>query len=513
MNGAESLVKTFLASGLDMCFANPGTSEMHFVAALDSHPEMRCVLCLFEGGATGAADGYYRMAREPAATLLHLAPGFGNGHANLHNAMKARSGIVNVVGDHAARHLRHDAPLKGDLDGVARSVSHWVGRADAPERVAHQGAEAVRAARARSGQVATLILPADSAWGAARRVSTAVEPGERHRPSVEEVEAAARHLSKPGAVLLINHDGLHGAGLEAAGKIAARTGCRLIAPFFSPRISSGAGTVRIERMPYPHTQMIAHLEGTTHIVCVGADRPVTFFAYPDSPSTPEPPGCPVLELAKPEDDVIWTLERMVEALGAGAAEPVRAEYSVPDAPSGALAPDSVAAAIVRTLPDGAIIVNEAITSGRAMPAMLGTAAPHDLLGNCGGAIGQCLPNAVGAGVACPDRRVVALTGDGSAMYTLQSLWTMARERLGVTVVVFANRGYQILRGELANLGVEDHGRNASRLFDIEDPTLDWGAIAKGHGLPALQATNAEALEEALRQANSMSGPVLVEAVM
>ncbi len=164
MNGAESLVETLLASDVNVCFANPGTSEMHFVTALDQFPDMRCILCLFEGGTSGAADGYFRMSGKIAATLLHLAPGFGNAFSNLHNARKAHSGIVNVMGDHATYHVKYETPLKGNTLGISQAISHWTRVSDNATQVATDGAEAVRAARSNGGQIATLILPANTAW-------------------------------------------------------------------------------------------------------------------------------------------------------------------------------------------------------------------------------------------------------------------------------------------------------------------------------------------------------------
>ncbi|MGL4309265.1 MAG: acetolactate synthase large subunit, partial [Paracoccaceae bacterium] len=480
MNGAESLVKTLLGAGVEVCFANPGTSEMHFVAALDDHPEMRCVLCLFEGGATGAADGYARMTGRPAATLLHLAPGFGNGHANLHNARKAKSPVINIVGDHATHHLKYDAPLKGDIVGVAGSVSHWLWVSPDAASVARDGAEAIRAARSRGGQIATLILPANTAWGPAYAPAPVENPSPSDRPSAAAITAAAKELAQPGAALMVSGPGLYGELADIAGAIATRTGCRLLAPFFAPRLRLGAGAVRFERLRYNVDDASAHLEGVRSIVLAGSGRPVNFFAYPGKPSTPEPPGCAIHDLCAPEDDLDWTLRALADAAGVTPADtPPRFAAAIPPAPTGAITPESIGAAVAVTLPPEAILVNEAVTSAFGIAPMLTGAAPHDFLATCGGAIGQCLPAATGAAIACPDRRVLALSGDGSAMYTLQSLWTMARERLDVTVVIFANRGYQVLRQEMANVGVQDYGRNAARMFDVEDPTLDWVALAKG----------------------------------
>lgn len=514
MNGADTLVKTFLTSGVDTCFANPGTSEMHFVAALDSHPDMRCILCLFEGGVTGAADGYYRMKGDVAATLLHLGPGFGNGWANLHNASKGNSGIVNVVGDHADYHLKHDAPLKGDLEGVARSISDWIRISEDAAAVAGDGAAAITAARSGGGRIATLILPANCAWDPADAPQQAAIPAPLHLPDTARIEAAAEALKTPGAALLVSGPGLHGEGAEMAGRIAARTGCRLIAPLFCPRLRLGEGAVAFDQMPYAPDDTREFLKDIRHIVIVGVVPPVNFFAYPGKPSTPEAPGTTLDRLCHSDWDILGTLDALGKATGVTGEEVIaRRALSLPDPPRGPLSSQAIGAALARALPAEAIITNEAVTASFGILPALTSAAPHDRLNNCGGSIGQCLPNAVGAATACPDRPVFALTGDGSAMYTIQSLWTMARERQNVTVIVIANRGYQILRQELENVGATGYGRNAARMFDIEDPSLDFVAIASGHGVPGVRVTTGEALAGALETAAATPGPFLIEAVI
>lgn len=511
MNGAVSLVRTLLANGVDTVFANPGTSEMHFVAALDAHPEMRCVLCLFEGGTSGAADGYFRMKGDVAGTLLHLAPGFGNAYANLHNARKAGSGIVNVVGDHATHHLRYESPLKGDILGISQSVSHWTRVSPDAASVAGDGAEAVRAARARNGQIATLVLPANTAWDPAGEPATCLPPQPLNRPSTAEIEAAARRLVSPGAALMIGGAALFGDLRVLAGRIAAQTGCRLLADTLIPRIARGAGTAVIDQLVYPVTPKIAQLKDTASITLLGTNRPVAFFAYPGKQSLPEPAGCPVIDLCPPEHDIAWTLEALADACGVSGQTQVRTmPLELPALPSGELSLEKVGHALAAFLPENAIIWNESVTSGREVLPLTATARPHDVLAGTGGAIGLGLPGASGAAIACPERKVIALTGDGSAMYTLQSLWTMAREALDVTVVVFANRGYQILRDELANVGVESYGRNAQAMFDVEKPVLDWVSLARGHGVPGRRADDMEGFVKALTAGLESEGPFLIE---
>lgn len=513
MNGAEALVETMLASGVEVCFANPGTSEMHFVAALDTHPDMRCILCLFEGGVTGAADGYARMSGDVAGTLLHLGPGFGNGWSNLHNARKGHSGIVNVVGDHAGYHLKHDAPLQSDLDGVAGSVSHWMRRASDAAMVAQIGADAIQAAR--GGQIATVILQADAAWGdSGAGPVTAPPPVARHRPDAARVAAAARALAEPGAALLPGGPALFGAGADLAGQIAARTGCRLLAPFFAPRIALGEGAVRFEAMFYPADLNAAFLSEVERLVLVGVAPPVNFFAYPGKPSTPEPPGCAIDRLCYGDWDVLWTLQALADAVGVDGSETVaRRERATPEVETGPLTAHGIGRCLAGAMPEGAIMVNEAVTAGFGIWPQVDDAAPHDRINNTGGSIGQCLPSALGAAVACPERPVFAVSGDGSAMYQVQCLWTAAREQMDITVIIIANRGYQILHLELAAQGGPKPGRNARAMFDIEDPLLDWVALAAGHGVPGMRVDSEEAFAKALETAAATKGPFLIEAAI
>ncbi|MBL4645889.1 MAG: acetolactate synthase large subunit [Rhizobiales bacterium] len=513
MNGAESLVKTMLGGGVDVCFANPGTSEMHFVAALDNHPDMRCVLCLFEGGTTGAADGYYRMKGEVAATLLHLGPGLGNGLANLHNAQKAHSGVLNIVGDHADYHLKYESPLKGDVEGVANAVSHWTRTTADALSVASDGAAAIRAARSKGGQISTLILPANTAWGEADGPVACVAPPALQRPSEDQIVAAAQALCQPGAVLFIGSRALHGDLARLAGKIAKKSGCTLMADFLIPRIERGQGAVALQRLEYPIDVNTAMMKGTQQLILCGSGRPVAFFAYPGKPSTPEPADCQIMDLCSPQMDYAWTLQALADELDIGAnAGFAELQLALPELPTGAMSLEKVGYALAALLPENAIIVDESVTSSRLISPPANTARNQDWLHTTGGAIGQAFPCSTGAAIACPDRKVVALIGDGSAMYTLQSLWTMARENLDVVTIIFANRGYQILHGELTNVGVEKAGRNAARMFDVENPSLDWVALAKGHGVGAERVTTADEFVVALRNGLASDEPYLIEVV-
>lgn len=511
MNGAETLVQTLLASGVRICFANPGTSEMHFVAALDRHPEMRCILCLFEGGVSGAADGYYRMKGEVAATLLHLAPGFGNAFANLHNARKAQSGVLNIMGDHADYHLRFEAPLKGDTVGISQAVSHWTRVSGAAGKVAGDAAEAVQAARAKGGQIATLILPANTAWEAAEGHAVAAPAPALHRPSQGEITAAARALRQPGAVLLLDGPALYTELGLLARRLTKAAGARLMQPFFASRFRRGAGAVKVERMAYRIDDNLKLLAGVPSLVLCGTARPAGFFAYPGLPSTPDDPDTRLIELCSREMDIAWTLQALAEELGEAELGPedfVPADR--PALPDGALTLAKLGEAIAALMPEDAVVVDESITASAHLAPALRRGPGHDVLTITGGSIGFALPNAVGAAVACPDRKVVVLEGDGSGMYTLQSLWTMAREGLDVTTVIFANRGYQILREELAAMGVNEVGRNAARMFDVEGPALDWVALAKGHGVQAVRVDDMAGFNTAFAEAMRQKGPRLIE---
>ena len=513
MNGAESLVRTLIASEVEVCFTNPGTSEMHFVAALDKVDGMRCVLGLFEGVVTGAADGYFRVTGKPASTLLHLGPGIGNGLANLHNAKKARSGIVNIVGEHAAHHIKYDAPLTADIEGIARPMSHWVKTSLSSQDIAADGALAVEAARAAPGQIATLILPADTAWNDGTAPVTARAPGPRSRVAPEAVRTAAAALKQPNAALMLGGIGVRNPALELAGRIAAATGCKLISEYNSARTERGAGRVMSARVPYVVDLALKALGEFRQIVLAGAKAPVSFFAYPNKPSLLAPPACAITELATVEQDITGALEALCAELGARNTAPAHvAPLAPPALPTGKVTLDGIAQVLGALLPENAIVVDEAVSSGRGFAPFTAHAQPHDWLTTMGGAIGFGLPTSVGAAIGAPGRKVITLEGDGSAMYTLQSLWTMAREQLDVTIIVFANRSYNILRGELAAVGAGTPGQRATDMLTLDRPNLDWQAMARGHGVEAGQATTLDELAVQLKRGLASRGPYLIELI-
>jgi len=514
MNGAESLVETLVGAGVEVCFANPGTSEMHVVAALDRVGGMRCVLGLFEGVATGAADGYARMADKPASTLLHLGPGLANGLANVHNARRANTPMVNIVGDHATYHKGYDAPLTSDIEGAARPFSDWVLTSAESRSIARDGAAAVAAAMTPPGRVATLILPADASWNEADGPAP-LPPVEGRAPVAPEAISEAARVLRSGepAVLFMGGDALREPGLMLAGRIAAKTGARLIAQTLNARVERGAGRVAIDLLPYPVDAALATLANVRHLVLVGSRAPVAFFAYPDKPSVLSPPQCQTHTLATPGEDIVGALEALADVLGAPQNAPVQAREKHSPPSGEAITLDAAAAAVGTLLPEGAIIIDEALTAAAAFMSRTQGAATHDCLQVTGGAIGIGLPLATGPAVACPDRKVICLQADGSAMYTVQALWTQAREGLDVTTVLLNNRSYAILKRELANAGSGDAGRRALDMMELDRPALDWVGLARGMGVEAGRAKTMEELERQLASGLRSEGPYLIDLVL
>jgi len=514
VHGANALIRTLVDGGVDTCFANPGTSELHFVAALDEVPQMRGVLCLFEGVATGAADGYGRMAGRPAATLLHLGPGLGNGLANLHNARRAATPVVNVVGDHATFHKPLDAPLESDIDALAGAVSGWVRRSATPSDVGPDAAAAVAAACGPPGQVATLILPANASWSDGGVVAPVPVPArEPAAADPDALEAAATALgSGEPCVLLVGGDATGAAGAVAADRIAAATGARLLAETFPARMTRGGDVPPLDRLAYLPEAAAHQLAGAAHLLLVGARSPVTFFGYPDKPSDLVPSGCLVHEIVPKGGAATAALAALADLVGRGDAAPRRV-LPRPELPTGPLTVQRAAMVVGALLPEGAIVVDESVTSGLGLPAATAGAPRHDWLTLTGGAIGYGLPAAAGAAIACPDRPVWCLQADGSAMYTVSALWTHAREGLDVTTVIYNNGAYAILRMELLQVGAGPGGESAQALLDLGEPRLDFVALARGMGVPAERARTADELASALRRAGEEPGPHLVEALV
>ena len=515
-NGAQAMLRTLVDAGVTVCFTNPGTSEMHFVAALDTVPEMRAVLALFEGVATGAADGYARMAGKPAATLLHLGCGLGNGLANLHNARKGKVPMVNIVGDHATHHVQYDAQLQSDIETVARNVSSWVRTSQSTAELCKDVVEAVATATGAPGQIATLILPADVSWGEGGVPQPPRLPAPAPVASDEVVAAIAQALQGPGKkALLLGGRALREPGLLAAARIAAQTGAKLFAEVFPTRIERGAGLPHVERIAYLAEMASVQLAGIDHLILVDAKAPVSFFAYPGKKSYLVPDSCQVHTLAAFTQDAQGGLDKLCRQLGAEQAQPALQQAVRPDRPRGKLTSEKVCKAIGHLLPERAIIVDEAQTSGVMLPLFTAGAPRHDVLTLTGGAIGQGLPAAVGAAIACPDRPVLALVGDGSAMYTIQALWSMAREQLNVTSIVFNNRSYAILNVELQRVGAAETaaGSKAKSQLDLSNPSLDFVQMGNSMGVHSVRATTVDEFVAALQRALASPGPHLIEVVV
>lgn len=511
MNGAESLIRTLSSGGVDACFANPGTSEMHIVAALGGAKEIRCVLGLFEGVVTGAADGYARMAGRPACTLLHLGPGLANGLANLHNASRAQVPLVNIVGQHANYHLPYDTPLTSDIETLARPYSKWLLTSCSASSVGRDAAKAIVAARTEPWQIASLIVPADVAWNQGGAIAEVPPPPAARVPATQEIERAAAMLrSGLRTAVLLTGNALYGEGLATAARIAAATGATLLAPYPFARIERGAGAAIVDRIPYVREQAIELLKDFRQLILVGAAAPVAYFAHPGEESVLTPQDCSIHVLARPGESYPGSLHALASALSTPEDRRRVEKRAQPRVPNGQITLPNLAAAVAAVLPENAIVVDESMTSGRGMMTAARGAAPHDWLACTGGSIGIAMPLAVGAAVACPTRPVLCLTADGSGMYTPQALWTMAREGLRITTVVFANRIYSVLKHEFSSLSIGEPGPRVNSMFEIGRPDLDWISLAKGLGVPGIRVNSIDRFARALREGFESEGPTLIE---
>jgi len=514
MNGAERLLETLIECGIELCFANPGTSEMQLVSAIGNSEKMRAVLCLFEGVVSGAADGYARMSDNPALTLLHLGSGFSNSMANQHNAKRAHVPLVNIVGDHATYHLQYDSPLTSDVPAHARICSDWTRVSESANDLAASGAQAVQASMKGWGKIATLIAPANHAWEESTQVAPALPVSEPEKVSDTSISEVAGALANGKATaLFLGGRALREECLDAAGRIARASGARILCETFPARVQRGAGRVPVERLPYFAEQAMEHLSGFEQLILVGASAPVSFFAYPGKKSWLTPENCEVLTLAQVDRDVLSALEEVAAAVGA-AEQPATAQPAPEQAsPTGILTPLAIAQSLSQLMPENAIVSDEAATCGLPMFPATENAPPHDWLTITGGAIGQGLPLSLGAAIACPDRKVIALQADGSAMYTVQALWSMARENTDVTVVIMNNRSYAILNIELARVGAGQPTPKTLSMLDLSRPDINWVDIAQGMGVPAMKATSAEEFHEQFAAAMTTRGPQLIEAMV
>ncbi len=515
MNGADSLIAGFVEAGVTVCFANPGTSDMHLVQAMDAKPEFRGILCLFEGVCTGAADGYARIAGKPAVTLLHLGPGLGNGIANLHNARRAGSPVINLVGNHTQAHEALDAPLTSDIETLAKNVSQWVHCDAQAKNLSEVGMQALAAAMTRStgskGQVATLIIPADACWNPAETVAKSIQPAPLPKMAADHVASVARALTSKSLILL-DRDGLLPSARWAAARVASKVGCRVAMTAFPARVDSGPGYPEIEKMPYFPEAVMKSLVDVDHIVLAGAGEPVSFFAYPQTPSRLAPEACEIQVLAEAHFDVQDALEQLVTMIGAEDAVPRCYQRMAGDVPKGALSTRSVAAILAQRMPEGSILCGDSGGGAAVLePAQRSTA--HTWLNLTGGSIGQGGPAAIGAAVAAPGTQVFALLGDGASMYTIQALWTQARERLDVITIIFNNQRYGILETEYLRLGVNEIGDRAGALFDLNRPLIQFSDLAISLGVPGYRVSDCAAFDDALQAALERKGPTLIEAML
>lgn len=508
--GADALLATGAAAGIDMCFANPGTTEMPLVAALARQQAIRPVLCVFEGVCSGAADGYGRIAGKPAMTLTHLGPGFANAIANLHNAQRGRSPVVNVVGEHATWHLPFDPPLAADIASLARPVSAYVGTIGSPADVSARICEAVAAARLPPGQVATVIFPVDYQQApAASEQESALHVPCAPLPDPARIAAVAARLRESRApLLLLGGNGLTARGQRAAQRLVAPCRARLTSETFPSTSDRGGGLPSVPRLPYFPEPAMALAGSHDLVVLAGAREPVTFFGYTGMSSIITGPG-QSLSLARPEEDAAGALEALADALGVSLARDVQVEPPPTPGPEAPLTPDIVMAGLVPRIPEDAVIVVEGGTLGYPYFAAAAAARRHRAICLSGGSIGFAPPAALGAALANPGRPVVALAGDGAALYTSQALWSIAREGLPVVLCVAANRSYNVVRTELARAGVRVTGQ-AARLTSLEDPPIDWVSLAKGYGVEGELVLTFQGVCRALDRAFASGAPYLVE---
>ena len=515
MNSADALLKTLIANGLEVVFANPGTSEMHLVAAIDHHPEVRPILGLFEGVVTGAADGYARMSGKAAANLLHLGPGLGNGFANIHNAKKARTPMLNIVGDHATYHLQYNAPLTSDLDGLAKASSDWVGRSLSPDDLSSLGSQAWSEAHKFPGQIATMLVPADCAWGETDNIGPVVKRPDPLKVDDKKIDEAFKALSSStNAMLFIGGDFLDEESVTLAGKIATSANCRLATDTFVKRHRRGRGITKVEPIPYFAEMAEEHLKGIDVIVFIGTRPPVSFFAYPGKKSYLSPEEAQLIELSSPLQDGKYALNALSDLFGGTRIDKQLIPNETIDMPiSGTLGPDNIGPIFAGLLPEATIVCDAAATSGFFVTPHAWNAKPLDWLALTGGSIGQGLPLATGAAIAAPDRPVVCLHGDGGAMYTVQALWTQARESLNVTNIIFSNRSYAILKVELDRVGALGTGDRAASMFSLDDPAISWPSLAQSLGVDGYTATTVEEFKKALSNSLISEGPSLIEVMI
>ncbi len=510
MNGAEYVIQAAVNAGIDICFSNPGTTELPLVNALDKIPGMRSVLGLFEGVCTGAADGYARMTGKPAMTLLHLGPGLANGIANLHNAKRAGTPILNIIGEHATWHRPHDPLLAMDIEAIASTVSGWVRTSTSTDRLAKDVAEAIAAAN--QGQIATLIVPSDCQWTQMNQTETfSPHPGPpAFDASTLQLVIDKFRRNRKKTALVLGGPALSREGLMAAARIGAATDCDLLCGTFPSRMERGAGLPAVRKIPYLPEMALEMLKGYELVVFAGEREPVAFFGYNGMGSRFLSDSQEKIHVNVSSGHIIAALTHLADALSSNP-EPAPlylAPYQRPEIRSGALDGVKAGEIVAALQPENAIVIDEAITNSLAYFELTAGCPEFTLLSLTGGSIGQGLPCATGAALACPDRQVIDFQADGSAMYTVQSLWTQAKENLNVITLICSNRGYDILKLEQARAGILNPGPNATRMTDLSG--IDWVKIAQAQGVPGVSVATAEALAEAYEKALDRQGPYLIE---
>ncbi len=511
INGADGLVKTLINSGINVCFTNPGTSEMHFVAALDKNSKMKSVLCLFEGCATGAADGYYRMKNKLASTLLHLGPGLANGLANLHNAKKANSGIINIVGEHALDHIKHNAPLTSDIEGIAKPVSSWIKTSKSSLEVSADAARAIKEALKPPGKISTLILPGNTAWEKGK-ISKKLDNYKKKKISSKKIKLTVKELdtaNKP--LIIVGGEAVEEKNFIVASKIAKKFNASIMTDWFNARLDRGSGRVKSLRIPYNVDKAVKLLADFDKIILIGARKPVAFFSYPNKPSILTNKKTKFVKFGDLHEDIGEGLRNLCEYINANLIKPNNiAVFTDGLNPTGQLNPHTIGLVLGKLIPENAIIVDESITTGREFFPFTECSRPHTWLNNCGGSIGFGLPVATGAAIACPNRMVIALEGDGSAMYTFQSLWTIARENLNIKIIIFANKSYKILQTELCNMGIKNPGPSATNMLSLENPIINWVSVSKGLGIDAVKVDTINSFFVNLEKIIKDQNPFLIE---
>ncbi|TYT74259.1 acetolactate synthase large subunit [Desulfobotulus mexicanus] len=509
MNASEFLFKSFAHAGITTCYANPGTTEMPLVEAFDRVKGIRPVLCLFEGVATGAADGQARMTGKPGLTLLHLGPGFANGIANLHNARRAKSPIINLIGDHATWHRGANAPLTMPVEKLAASLPGWVRYAG---RTRTLGADLLSCYEAAmSGGIASLVLPHDLQAMEMNNLPEELSYHAYYKENQQTLESAADMLKNAkNAALLLGGSALGVEGLKAAAAICGKTGASLFMETFAARMERGKDIPAPERIPYFPEAAIERLKDFDTIILAGMDAPVAFFGYPGIPGQILRPGHHTLQIAKSEDDAANSLKTLAKILAANAGDIITQGSPLFDAdPGEQLDMVSLGIILASMQPENAIVVDEGISSGIFYNYYATGASAHTSLSITGGAIGFGMPCAIGASMACPERPVIGLQADGSAMYTFQALWTQAREKLPITTILCENGGYNILDIEMSRAGISSPGPMAASLTKFKNPSIGWVGLAESMGVPAEEVHTASQLQQALSHRNFMDGPKVI----